>query len=323
MTNIAQRDCRTSKYDTYDNITCTFTFPDGNPVNLITLQRASNPVLPVLATSEACYSKADSIPTSYLNGIRLDASNNDKYEAFTIFFHWCTRTYHAITATPAGIREANYTLNRLVYYDGANTEPLNPIVQDSNHYYTFYSPSLGRPFNISSTGQLLLEYVNSLFNQGLTRDFHNEGISPNLSPAQFLYTTDLAEFAANLAETLTNQVRSASPGDNRDAITWPGKAFYQETYWRIHWAWVTLPAIEVAVTITLLGVSIAFATNQPLFKSSPLALLFHPLGEHTEDILSHGMRRRTIGELQDHAKNMRVELREDEDGTLKFLPGRD
>ncbi|KAI0536621.1 hypothetical protein GGR58DRAFT_528092 [Xylaria digitata] len=216
-----------------------------------------------------------------------------EWEAFTITLNWCTRTYHTVTALPAGFQTRNYTSTPLFYP------------------------------NISSTG--LLGYAIGLVPSDLPlyNSVDDTDCGTDLDFGLFIYHTDLRKFTSNLEETLTNQIRSSSPGDNQDAEMWPGRAFYQETYWCAHWPWVIVPIAEVVITIILLGITIMFSQNQPLFKSSSLALLVHPLGRYKDNRVLHGIQDNSVGKLEDLAKGMRVEFKEDKEGILKFLPVED
>ncbi|TGJ82311.1 hypothetical protein E0Z10_g6455 [Xylaria hypoxylon] len=321
-TNTVEEDCQTTRHDTYDNTTCTFTFPEGKPADLIVLRYANNTQLQWLGTSQSCALEGAylgcGISPNFLNGVRVtdwgqvDDYEMFSYEAFTITLNWCIRTYHSVTASPAGIQTLNYTSSPLVYSNRSiafpDTDPSNIIAA----YHEFYSNASAQYFNMTFRSLFLLSYVNGLFVRELNNhDAQNPGLNSGLS--EFLYYTDLSNLTANLEETLTNQIRNSSPGDNLDGEMWPGQAFYQETYWHVHWPWVVLPIAEAVITIILLGVTIIFSRKQPLFKSSPLALLFHPLEGYKEKRFVHEMQGNGVSKLQDLAKDIRVEFKEDED----------
>ncbi|KAI1648340.1 uncharacterized protein F4817DRAFT_71527 [Daldinia loculata] len=318
VTNIVNKTCQSGRYQ----YVCTFEFPEGEPIEMA--WRGGNGGGSLFNTSRA-WNNLDGVIEGVLNGV----NNTDRYggitftnaEAFTITLDFCVRTYHGVVATPAGIQEANYTTEKLLSYDWSQEGAGNPSLYFT--YDTFRTNSSRELFNISvSLRTGLFEYVNKLFSTDLTSPLTDEAANADFSFGEFMYHTNLTNFTKNIEDTLTNQIRSSAPGDNRDALMWPGQAFHQETYWRVHWPWIILPVAEVLITAVLLSVSIVLTRNQPLLKSSPLALLFHPLDGYEGDEPVHSMRE-SIGKLEELAKGVYVEFREDGHGLLKFFPVED
>ncbi|XXG96014.1 hypothetical protein Hte_002291 [Hypoxylon texense] len=243
-----------------------------------------------------------------LNGVR----DYTQLLFFSIELNWCLRTYDKVIASPAGIKDAPYT-----------SEPLYrhlPVNSDLFGYWSYQADSTQSLFNISmSLRDGLWEFVNELFSRELHTPLTlDEEYESDTKFGEFLYGADLANFTRNLEETLTNQIRSSSPGDNEQALMLPGQAFYQETYWHVEWPWITVPIAEAFLTLLLLVISIIATWDQPLLRSSALALLFHGLQENDLDMQLPYTRADPDG-LERLAKGVYVEFRENKQGVLKFV----
>ncbi|KAI0429592.1 hypothetical protein F5Y09DRAFT_331681 [Xylaria sp. FL1042] len=309
-TEAVRKDCRSTRHNTYDNVTCTFTFPEGKRVSLA--NRTDDPDnFQRLGTSQYCTSSgpgydvvnfdgACAAGPNILNGVRVMYWRWTDDQGDSHDLNWCARTYHNTIASPARIQAVNYTSDPIIFYNSSYPDPYPGVYAT---YYLYSNSSV--QYAITLKGLTLLDGRLSLDN------------GSDSSFGQFLYTTDLRNFTANLEETLTNLVRS-SPNDNFYSATLSGRAFCQETYWRVHWQWIILPVVESVITV-LLGVTIMFSKNRPLYKSSPLALLFHPLEGYEENRLVHGIQDNSASKLEDIAGSMRVEFKKDENGILKFL----
>lgn len=256
-----------------------------------------------------------------LNGIgkeNVTDANSKQLLFFTIEMNWCLRTYSKIVASPAGIKEAPYTSEPLFIDESSIPHHISGAA--TFEYQLYRADSTQTLFKIStSLSTDLWRFVNDL----LTLEIHSrltsdEQFGPDTKFAQFLYYADMANVTKNLEETLTNQIRSVSPGDNEDAITFPGQAFYQETYWHVEWPWITVPIAEAFLTLLLLIVSVVATWKQPLFRSSALALLFHGLQESDLDMQSP-YTRADPDSLERLARSVYVEFRENGNGVLKFV----
>ncbi|KAI1244604.1 hypothetical protein MGN70_014480 [Eutypa lata] len=72
------------------------------------------------------------------------------------------------------------------------------------------------------------------------------------SIAPLMYEIDLETFTENIAEALTNQMRSNTAGDNMDATIVLGEAFTNETFIHARWEWLILPLFLATLTGCLL-----------------------------------------------------------------------
>ncbi|KAI4870994.1 hypothetical protein F4820DRAFT_442424 [Hypoxylon rubiginosum] len=256
-----------------------------------------------------------------LNGIGMENAT-DPYNTQRLFFsielNWCLRNYEKVVASPAGIKDAPYTSEPLYHYDFSLSDTI--VGAGIFKYEPYQADSAQTLFNISiSLRNGLWIFVNELFSRELHSPLtDDEQFESDTKFGEFLYYANLANFTKNLEETLTNQIRSSSPGDNEEAVIFPGQAFFQETYWHVEWPWITVPIGEAFLTLLLLVISIVATWHQPLFRSSALALLFHGLEESNLEMQSPHTRA-DPDNLERLAKGVYVEFRENEQGVLKFV----
>lgn len=242
-------------------------------------------------------------------------SGPPKTESYHGEFYWCAKTFRNVTALPRELRFGAVETERLELID-EYVEPIWGTIAD--RYRVFVAPSSGTNFMVTVDA---LEYLPLYFRSLLTTSVENiYPFSPQINAvvdiANFLFTTNFENFTSNLATTLTNQIRSTNPGDNRNVTLLNGRAFVSETYIRARWQWLAFPATVTVVTTILLSLSIVINRNYPLFKGSALALLFHGLGEWPH---SSTQSLNTVEDLEYTAKNMTTSLMEDDEGVLKFM----
>ncbi|KAI0018414.1 hypothetical protein F4780DRAFT_522817 [Xylariomycetidae sp. FL0641] len=319
LTDSVDRDCRSYKY----NDTCTFSFPINETIKMTrdtTGQGGS--------TLFNAFHVLNSTGGDIYQGIIYGVNDSDRYsntpfssfDAFSITLNYCVRDYQKILATPAGLQESKYTTSSLLPYNWTNAA-LNgdPLPGTFMTYDTLFVDGSTELYNVSvSVRSGLFDYVTRLLSGKLTSPLSSETTAVDFSFGEFMYSTDLRNMTKNIEDTLTNQIRSTSPGDNRDALLVPGQAFYKQTYWHVHWPWIIVSVVEVLLTLLLLLVSMAFTRHQPLYKSSSLALLFHPFRgseEHNPGYQAQG----SSSKLEKLAKGMDVEFKRDEDGAFKFI----
>ncbi|KAI3391177.1 hypothetical protein diail_7798 [Diaporthe ilicicola] len=255
--------------------------------------------------------------TSNVNGTTLFAVNttdsiNFTAEVYSMSWNWCKKTFHNLTALPAGLRHADITTKDLVLFA---ENSLSAGLLPSYAYYK-EAGSSEPEFNLSvfvDTG--LFSYVTKLFTRELRTATRQRDVEDSLSLAEFMYLTDLANLTTNIADTLTAQLRSTGR-DNTMAGPAEGRARYRVTYYHVRWPWIIVVAAEVVATAALLGLSIILTRRQPLLKSSSMALLAFGLhGWTDEDIQCMG----TPRNLDKTSKRMRARFGHNEEGYLKLM----
>ncbi|GAW26597.1 hypothetical protein SAMD00023353_3900500 [Rosellinia necatrix] len=86
-------------------------------------------------------------------------------------------------------------------------------------------------FNLTTSVQTRLwQHLIALVSRELMSHFVSDSHTSDFSVGEFMMFADLANMTKNIKETLSNQIRSSAPGDNKWAEIWPGEAFYEETY---------------------------------------------------------------------------------------------
>lgn len=96
-----------------------------------------------------------------------------------------------------------------------------------------------------------------------------------------------------------------------------GKAYWPATIIKVQWAWLALPILVVLLAAVILSISILLSKEgaQIVWKSSPLALLFHGLsGWNPADLNQNSTTR-----MKEQAQNMPAKLSEDENGVVMLV----
>lgn len=184
-----------------------------------------------------------------------------------------------------------------------------------------YMTQSGLEFGVDHASQLqLFSWLGSFLERSIVDYYPHTGMPADdelLDLGYFLYASDLNVVTQNLADTLTNQIRSTSPGDNVNSTRLAGNAYVTETYIRIRWQWIIVPLAEAVLTCVLLTLSIFTTRSEPLLKSSVLAFLFHPLeGLRAEDL--NMIEINTPSKLEEVSETMMAKLETGKDGRVRF-----
>lgn len=119
-----------------------------------------------------------------------------------------------------------------------------------------------------------------------------------------------------LADSMTVRMRQSPDGLNLTAVG--GQAWHTDTCISVQWPWFAFPAALLALTIGFLVATIGQSLNDSsiqIWKSSPLALLFHGLDHHVrEKVQSENQ----IEEMERTARGVFVKLGH-EANTLRFI----
>lgn len=158
-------------------------------------------------------------------------------------WNWCAKTYKNVTASPAGITGGTVESEKL-----APIGFLSDVREDSGmHIYTTQS---GLEFYVDSNSQLqLFDWLGSLLERSIQDYYPHAGTQrdkDSFNLGFFLYASDLNVVTQDLANTLTNQIRSAGPGDNLNATRLTGQAYVTQTYIFIRWQWIIVPLADGA-----------------------------------------------------------------------------
>lgn len=231
-------------------------------------------------------------------------------------WNWCAKTYKNATASPAGITGGTVVSEGLFKSGSLSNEK-----GDSGSGYFVYTTQSGRDFYVDKNTQLqLFAWLGAFLERSIIDSYprtNTQVDSDSFNLGFFLYASDLNVVTQNLADTLTNQIRSTSPGDNLNTTKVAGNAYITETYIRIRWQWIVVPLAEAVLTCVLLIISIFTTRSEPLLKSSVLAFLFHPLeGLRAKDLNMNEIN--TPSKLEEVSETMMAKLETGKDGRVRF-----
>lgn len=250
---------------------------------------------------------------------RKSFSDAPQTEAYYSSWYWCEQSYHNVTASPSRISHTDYASEML-------TSVSYKRHVDGTGYLEMVANSTGHMFSISSTSNAaLFPYLYGLLDRAVVISFPLRGSKfddDSLDLSTFLYKADIKNVTENLANTLTNQVRSVSPGDNKNATLFTsGEVFVKEVYIRVTWAWLTIPLAETLITAVLLVSCILLTGHRPLLKTSLTALLVHGLDGWSGDEIKIPDPEDSE-KLEGMAENMRARFTKSNDGRLQFFKAR-
>lgn len=118
---------------------------------------------------------------------------------------------------------------------------------------------------------------------------------------------DISVLFGNLATSLSNRIREMYVDEADSDVR--GETLVMVPHVRIQWAWLSLPALLVAVSSGFLVATMVATTRSrvPVWKNSSLAVLFHGLVHEGESSRHRGRLSHMIGEAEDR----RIALRRD------------
>lgn len=313
LTNIIKPDCAT---DDDGVIKCNYRFPQGANISFVSNTTTGEGSIlnstGALSTSNGVFGlRLDGIRILYTGDVLYAVDRHDP-QSFRMEWNYCIKTYSELVASPTGVHTVEYTPIPLL--------PNDTIPAGILRWNSFSNPSSNIIFNLTSSVQTgLWQQLSDLLSRELFEHFTGDGLTTDFSIGEYMLYADLANMTRNIEETLSNQIRSSSPGDNGWAGMWPGEAFYEEAYWKVNWPWIVLPVTEVVFAALLLAISIIVTRTQPLFKSSILALLYHGLEDIDKDVRLRGNWENNVDELEEITRHINVELKMDSNGSLKFI----
>ncbi|KAK8059968.1 hypothetical protein PG996_009898, partial [Apiospora saccharicola] len=352
LTDVAKPDCKTKESEPeattqWLNLTCTYDYTGRNrSEHLVEMdwnlsaRNKTNGELMILPADYTWYQSRCTIHTDgfghhtlSLTSVKVDNANNgisgkDKpppTEMLQSDWYLCERTH----------RGAGVESGRLVP-GTVEEEPLTPIRNRTatatkefggtlfdESFVTYRASRTGREY---TTGNYpfgrVYEFLQTVLDNrfGLadnaTRIDSGGALGGLLPLGYYMNLTDHAAMTGSIADGLSAQMRSQSPGDNGNLTMLEGAAFRAETYIHVRWPWFLLALVEVVAAALLVTVTIFITRGEPLLKSSVMALLLHGLDGWGED--GRSGRLETERELDKRSKTMTAKLCEDDNGWLRF-----
>ncbi|KAG9762448.1 hypothetical protein KCU73_g1910, partial [Aureobasidium melanogenum] len=124
----------------------------------------------------------------------------------------------------------------------------------------------------------------------------------------------IAHVAENLASSLTNVIRNSSTMNATQVI---GKSYQQVQFIGVRWEWIIFPSSLILLSLGILVITMSQSHNSVsmTWRSSPLAMLFHPLQGWSEDEMCLD----SAPEMEKLSKKMHGQLRSNQDGAFKIV----
>ncbi|KAL0938721.1 uncharacterized protein CTRU02_205331 [Colletotrichum truncatum] len=209
-------------------------------------------------------------------------------EIFLADFDWCIKTY-ANTSATAGKLDSGTSESEILKFKEVIIDPdESSLGAESVVYQT--SDNSTQFEMVRMAKEWLPRYLQNLLRGELFQQVagHRPDKTPGPNTAMNLEfvlfnAADIKVVTDNLATTITNQIRSGSPGDNRNSTMLRGEVYKTETFVVVRWPWLILPVLETVVTAILLVISILMTAKGPLLKTSVIALLAYPLYGWADD----------------------------------------
>ncbi|OIW26634.1 hypothetical protein CONLIGDRAFT_482321 [Coniochaeta ligniaria NRRL 30616] len=334
LTDVATANCTGN---TFYRLDCTYDFPGRRedsepPVTMYYNQvgTTNSPPTSLFSSIASDLHDGDDVSGSYVGLTAVRVTNNDmddmdgttppQTELLRSTWFWCSHTFHNVTAAQG-----------LLSYEAMESQKLNFLSvvtssdgRDNQVYNAPNSTDTGAQYNITTNSELhLFHYFTTLLTRGVNQSAlpqwnYGDPQTEDLDLGYFLYTSDLANVTADLATTVTNQIRSSSPGDNAKATMFAGRAYLTETYIRVRWAWLILPFATTALGAVLLALAILVSWKQPVLHSS----VFPYVAYHFDDTVGDELRElkpESAENMSLAARGLCVKLVRDSEGRMAFV----
>ncbi|KAI1622211.1 hypothetical protein EDD37DRAFT_510743 [Exophiala viscosa] len=269
ITNLIQQNCSSYEYD------CTYHLPNGLSANDDEDPATYTNTTSELATSELANVSQFSVPFS---GMGRQSIVPATFTAFECILYPCVNILTANVASGTLVE----TISASLLPDYQNSSEIN--LDDTDIVFTLPNDTLSRlqagnprQFSVAAESWVALkDYLSSILTGSTSGDmgplnFYPTGDYQDAATALYTnYALNLGQGITNLAVSIGNQFRLYSP---QQFAT--GTASLMETYVRVRWAWLLLPAVlEGATWIIFLAVCVVTRKRKvPAWKDSALAVM--------------------------------------------------
>ncbi|KAJ4321744.1 hypothetical protein N0V84_005177 [Fusarium piperis] len=210
-------------------------------------------------------------------------------EVFVADFRWCKQVFKGVKSSNEVIdSKSEKSKDTMLKFIDQPSTASNDLPID---YVILGTPDDDETFWIAYTLERRLPYyLEHLLSVTMTEQANGSPRSQvDLTTplnAGFIFTlADMEKLTSDIATTLTNQLRSSNPGDNKDAEMVTGTAYIRESVIVVRWEWLILPATATFLMVVLLVWNILLVKGVPLLKASVLPYLFYPLQGWREEEL--------------------------------------
>lgn len=247
-----------------------------------------------------------------------ESSEPKSPEVLVSDLRWCQKLYRGVSTSDNAPGPSPDSVDETLLQFASNE------FEAGRWFLKFTTPDGKENYTITRD---LEEYLPMYLGQVLAVELEQEmahGVASRLdlsralkSPGFLSTETDVDRLISNLADTLTNQLRTNAAGDNRNATAVNGTALINEPVITVRWEWFILPLMEVFLTVVLLFWVIVINRDGPLLKTSVMAYLVYPLRGWRQDEMSVSGRQ-TCEKLDRLAEVMRGRMGESGGGYAIF-----
>lgn len=234
---------------------------------------------------------------------------------------WCARVYRNASTTG---RQFLASVDQYpLLYSGSwkNSSILGPVQPE---FITLqaeprFPAGLNSTFTVQRTNaNSLAEFLVRALRSGNLTQVSGGATVPGETPsfsfgAAMIDQPSIPSIADKLAVSLTNAIRGLTTMDTQQAV---GQSSTTTQYIHVRWPWLILPSIIVLLGILLLAATIdqSRRSGVAIWKSSPLALLFHPLQGWSHADLDHV----AVPGMEKSAKAMPAQLTKDRESRWRI-----
>ncbi|KAK3345783.1 hypothetical protein B0T25DRAFT_520344 [Lasiosphaeria hispida] len=140
-------------------------------------------------------------------------------------------------------------------------------------------------------------------------------VSENAILELFLFD-DLSDAIAKITRSITAQINLIG-GDNANVTRLTGMAYANVPRYTVRWVWAILPLVETVLVTALMALTMFREREEPLWRTSALAMLFHRLEGHELEDAASACRTDTC--LERVASGFQARLAPDKADHLAFL----
>lgn len=213
------------------------------------------------------YLKATGRPTEMFGMPHLEFSECEIY--------FCARRYSGFRIRDGNVETGTYLSAPLHY----SSYPANVWFVDDAPVIELQAPdswSGNKSFIINVIDmESIADLLENLFSTDLMLQTVYDHLTVDFGIANTFYKADnLSQTIDNIATSMTNTIRQS-----QSSTQVVGQAFRDETFIRVRWSWLILPATLVSLTALILQATIIINRRYKamLWKSSTLPLLYHGL----------------------------------------------
>jgi hypothetical protein len=230
-------------------------------------------------------------------------------------FGLCEKEYNLSSVELTGVTE---NLSRWNYLNATHSgDPLTEVLPE---LLSLISQVTGNQYTMKyTTIKDLFDHYQPFFANYVRQPLRGNLEAPDLfNMSRYLYQSDIQNVSENIAQALTNAMRSNVPGDNNNATTYLGTAYFLDVYVQVRWPWLILPLVEALLCAALLATTIISNRRALLLKTSIAALQVYPLQGWSHEEIDVPLPV-NIEKLEKRSQQLIASFGENNEGRLKFI----